>query len=79
MLARLDVARAVMSTFNLIQALPPKSTRRRVRISGSAAPTPLLAVADYADDAVIVDADVFRGVGRRGDGVIGMVAQWSSR
>ncbi|TQK27645.1 hypothetical protein FBY28_0598 [Arthrobacter sp. SLBN-53] len=42
MLARLDVARAVLSTFNLIHVLPPKSTRRSVRgrISGYAAPTP---------------------------------------
>jgi len=43
------------------------------------AETPMLAVAEYADHAVIVDADVFRGVGRFGDGVIGMVTRSSSR
>ena len=33
-------------------------------------PTVLLAVAEYADDAVIVDVDVFCGVGVHGDGMV---------
>jgi len=32
--------------------------------------TPVLTVAEYADDAVIVDVDVFCGVGVHGDGMV---------
>lgn len=40
---------------------------------------PVLPVAEYDDDAAIIDADVIREVGLRGDGLMGAVTRWSSR